>query len=113
MIIACVPSLVCTCIYTVHSSQKSAKKKTLSRKRRQNENEGIHELASLVPLSSSQRSGLIPSNGGKPQTNSVLRLTTTFFKLQSFIKDGEFCWVLVWERERGREGGREGERERV
>ena len=76
----------------VYSSQQSAKKKsTLSRKRRQNENEEIHELASLVPLSSSQVSGLMPSNGGKPQTISVLRLTTTFLKLQTFIKDGELC----------------------
>ena len=75
-----------------YSSQQFAKKKsTSSRKLRWDQNEEIHELASLVPLSSSQLSGLMPSNGGKPQTISVLRLTTTFLKLQSFIKDGELC----------------------
>ena len=58
-------------------------------KRRQNQNEEIHKLASLVPLSSSRLSGLIPNNGAKPQTISVLRLTTTYLKLQSFMKDGE------------------------
>ena len=74
-----------------HSSQQASKKKTTSRKRRQNQNEEIHELASLVPLSSSQAGSLVPGNGGKPQTISVLRLTTTFLKLQDFMKDGEFC----------------------
>ena len=76
-------------MHTHSSRQSAAKKKSTSRKRRQNQNEEIHELASLVPLSSSQLGGLIPNNGGNPQTMSVLRLTTTFLKLQSFIKDGE------------------------
>ncbi len=76
--------------YILCSFQQSAKKKSTSpRKHCQNQNEEIHELASLVPLSSSQLSGVLPSHGGKPQTISVLRLATTFLKLQSFIKDGE------------------------
>ena len=79
------------CIY---SSQQSAKKRsTSSRKRRRDQNEEVHELASLVPLSSSQLGGLIPSNGGKPQTISVLRLATAFLKLQTFIKDGELIML--------------------
>ena len=86
----------------MYSSQQSAKKKsTTSQKRRRDQNEEIHELASLVPLSSSQFGGLMPSNGGKPQTISVLRLATTFLKLQSFIKDGELCCIHVGERDRG------------
>ena len=72
-----------------HSSQQAAKKKSTPRKCRQNLNKVIHELASLVPLSSSQAGSLVPSNRGKPQTISVLRLTTTFLKLQGFMKDGE------------------------
>ena len=76
-------------ILPLYSSQQAANKKLKFHKHRQNHNVEIRELASLVPLSSSQCNGLIPSNGGKSQAISVLRLTTTFLKLQSFVKDGE------------------------
>ena len=81
-------------------TSRSKKKSSTSRKHRQNQNEEIRELVSLVPLFSSQAGSLVPSNRGKPQTVSVLRLTTTFLKLQNFMKDGEIKrsihthWVL-------------------
>ena len=72
-----------------------------SRKRRQNQNAEIDELASLVSLptpSQPPSSGdnnpahsLVPSCGNTPtpvDKISVLRLTTTFLKLHDFMNNG-------------------------
>ena len=85
--------------HTYSAEQTTAKQKSTARKRRRNQNVEIDELATLVPLSTplvpsnnSVRS-LVPSNGGKPPAIdkiSVLRLTSTFLKLQNFMKDSEY-----------------------
>jgi hypothetical protein len=85
------------------------RKKVSSRKRRQNQNAEIDELASLVsfpaPPPESSTSGrdnnpvnsLVPSYGNAPSAVdkiSVLRLTTTFLKLHDFMKNGERSLVM-------------------
>ena len=82
--------------------QTTSKKKVTSRKRRQNQNAEIDELASLVSLptppqppssgDSNPSHSLVPSCGSTPSAVdkiSVLRLTTTFLKLHDFMKSGE------------------------
>lgn len=67
-----------------HSAKQAAskrKKSITARKRRQNQNVEIDELASLVPLA---QTSLVPM-----ERLSVLRLATTFLKLQSFMKESE------------------------
>ena len=69
----------------------------MARKRRQNQNVEIDELASLVPLSTPLDSSdnpvrsLVPRKFPAIDKISVLRLTSTFLKLQNFIKDSEFA----------------------
>ena len=62
-------------------------KSATARKRRQNQNGEIDELASLVPLA---QMSLAPSD-----KLSVLRLATTFLKLQSFMKDSELILIII------------------
>ena len=67
-----------------HSAKQAASKRLKSvtaRKRRRNQNVEIDELASLVPLA---QTSLVPSD-----KLSVLRLATTFLKLQSFMNESE------------------------
>lgn len=82
-----------------HSSgQTVEKQKTTARKRRRNQNVEIDELATLIPLSTplappsdSPSKSLVPSNGKSSAIDkiSVLRLTSTFLKLQNFMKDSK------------------------
>ena len=79
------------------SGQTVEKQKSTARKRRRNQNVEIDELATLIPLStplappSDSLKSLIPSNGKSSAIDkiSVLRLTSTFLKLQNFMKDSE------------------------
>ena len=76
--------------HNTHSAKQSASKRLKSataRKRRQNQNVEIDELASLVPLV--QTLSLVPSD-----KLSVLRLATTFLKLQSFMRGSELTRML-------------------
>ena len=80
--------------------QTANKQKSTARKRRRNQNVEIDELAALVPLSTpllppseSSSNSLLASSGGKGSAIdkiSVLRLTSTFLKLQNFMKDSEW-----------------------
>ena len=81
-----------THIYSAKQAASKRLKSATSRKRRQNQNVEIDELASLVPLA---QTSLVPSD-----KLSVLRLATTFLKLQSFMKESEltlnelFCRMI-------------------
>ena len=91
--------IIILCLYS--GEQTTDRKKVTSRKRRRNMNAEIDELASLVslPWTTPQPSSvanpvcsLVPSCGNAPSCmdrNTVLRLTTTFLKLQGFMKNGE------------------------
>ena len=88
--------LMCITHAFFHSARRAADKKSYtSRKRRQNTNAEINELAALVPLStplvsfSDSSSGSLVVSNGKPPTISVLRLTTSFLKLNNFVKKSE------------------------
>ena len=92
-----------TCVNTYSGKQPVDKQKTTARKRRRNQNVEIDELASLVPLSTplvsneNPERSLVSSSGGKgPAIDkiSVLRLTSTFLKLQNFMKESELCVIL-------------------
>ena len=76
-------TLSCIIWYAYSAKQAASKqlKSATARKRRQNQNVEIDELASLVPLA---QMSLVPSD-----KLSVLRLATTFLKLQSFMKESE------------------------
>ena len=85
-----------------HSAKQGADRKSYtSRKRRQNQNAEINELAALVPLSaplvsfSDSSSGSLVACGGKPHTISVLRLTTSFLKLNNFVKKSELVIIVI------------------
>ena len=83
-------------MHTHSGKQAAIKKSRTSRKRRENQNVVINELASLVPLSTplvscdSSSGSLVPSSGNKPPTISVLRLTTSYIKLHNFIQTSKF-----------------------
>ena len=90
--------LLNTHIYS--DEQTTDRKKVTSRKRRRNQNAEIDELASLVSLPNPPQlfsvdnpdRSLVPTYGNTPAAMdkvSVLRLTTTFLKLQDFMKNGE------------------------
>ena len=89
----------CTCTRTYSGKETVEKQKTTARKRRRNQNVEIDELASLVPLSTplvsndNPERSLVPSGGKAPAIDkiSVLRLTSTFLKLQNFMKESELC----------------------
>ena len=68
-------------MYSAKQTASKRLKSSTARKRRQNQNVEIDELASLVPLS--QTSPVLSDK------LSVLRLVTTFLKLQNFMKDSE------------------------
>ena len=81
--------------HTHSAEQTTPKQKSTARKRRRNQNVEIDELASLVPLAMPlvpPEKSLVPSSGKPPAIDkiSVLRLTSTFLKLQNFMKDCEF-----------------------
>ena len=91
-----------------HSTKQtsySSRKKAVTHKRHQNQNAEISELASLVPLcmlppsvEDGQAAGpLVPSNGtyNSPAMDklSVLRLVSTYLKLQQFMKDSKLMFV--------------------
>ena len=72
-----------------------------SREHRQNTNAEIIELAALIPLStplvsfSDSSSDSLVVNNGKPPTISVLRPTTSFLKLNNFVKKSESPQVML------------------
>ena len=80
-----------------HSGKPTVKKC----KRRQDQNVVINELASLVPLSTplvscdSSLGSLVPSSGNKPPITSVLRLTTSYFRLQNFLKSSTSKYRVI------------------
>lgn len=76
-----------THIYSAKQAASKRLKSATSRKRRQNQNVEIDELASLVPLA---QTSLVPWD-----KLSVLRLATTFLKLQSFMKESELTLERV------------------
>ena len=84
----------CTLNYYYRARQAGNKKSCTSRKRRQNEIAEINELAALFPLSTplvtnASSAGSLVACGGKAPIISVLRLATSFLKLQNFMKDCE------------------------
>ena len=87
----------------MYSAPQTAKQKTTARKRRRNQNVEIDELATLVPLAmplappDTSGQSLVPSSGKAPAIDkiSVLRLTSTFLKLQDFMKESEFVPSVV------------------
>ena len=83
-----------------HSAKQTSDKlkSSVHKRRRRNQNAEIDELACLVPLSTplvlsdNSVSSLVPSISNKPSAIdkiSILRLTSTFLKLQNFMKDSE------------------------
>ena len=92
-------------MHAYSGKQTVEKQKTTARKRRRNQNVEIDELASLVPLSTplvsndNPERSLVPSSGKASAIDkiSVLRLTSTFLKLQNFMKESELPECVCFE----------------
>ena len=81
---------VCACVCVcVSAKQLEQRQKKTAKKRRLNQNDEIKELGALLPSVASLTS---------PELDkiSVLRLATTYLKLQNFIKSGVSVCTYVY-----------------